>query len=701
MTHSRYPHVHCVLLCSLALVADAASGTAPPTRPTYTALADGVPVSGSVPYAATAFYRLVVPLPLPRIEVIALGLVGNPDLMVTTGPYWDPEPSNSEWYSSGSFGSDVIVIPANATVTAPGGFCKSPTYSNCTINIGVYGARASNYSLVATTSAANQVLGPGRPTLGELPPGGLDFFNVSAGATHPALVTFTVSPLEGAAAGSGLALFVAKAGAPRPVPSDPATYCARAPAPPARTSGSGVLTLTLSNTSAVCGTTTGYVVAVWNNASVVGAGGGGLVGYTLLATTSEGGETTLIDGVPFEGGSSVEGGHPALFAFSGTLGPRGCGTDTLELVLSPSRGQAIMYVNLGTTTGGGPPSPGSASFTSAGGAGTQVLTISRDDARFIAACGSDATVCVAHVAVAATTSSSDWGIVARASAYVALPNGVPLEGSAPSGGVSYYRFTSSATAGQGLVVSVAPLSGDPAVFVGCDSNNRTVRPDPRVPSSFLWASVVTGDGMVVIDGSDPFACTPPCNYYIGVAEQNASAAVGFVVLAHGNSGNAGVPTALVLGDLLRDVVPHNAYNAYVLPFEPSAPSITLSLYTASGNAALFASVTNGSGVSGAPPTAAGAQYAADASGGATAWAAVTLAQTDSAFTSAGCGSAPCTVLVWVYGNTTAAGASSQFLLEASADVREVADGVPVQGVVQVSGSEGGGTEVYDVDESPF
>ena len=379
-----------------AALATAVGIAAAQTRPTYTALVDGVHVIGSVPYGGSDFYNLIVQLPVPRIDIVVIGLVGNPDLYVTTGPYWDPTPGNSEFASNGAFGSDVISIPFNSSVVAPGGFCRLPLWTNCSINVGVFGARASNYSLVVITSASNQDLVPGRPAPGSLPPGSTDYFNLTLPDT-PSLTSFAVSPLDGAAAGASLSVFVSSGVmAGRPVPGDNSTYCASASAPATR---SGVETVSIINGSACAASR--FVVAVSNSGAVDTPD----VAYTLLASTSASGETLLIDGTPAEG-VSHEGGPLSLYVFTATFATS---SSTLELVLTPSRGQAAMYVLLGQAPGVSP-SPSNAAFVTAGGSGAQMLTIASTDPRIVAACGSNASLCAAHIGVAATSSSSAWSI---------------------------------------------------------------------------------------------------------------------------------------------------------------------------------------------------------------------------------------------------------------------------------------------------
>ena len=138
-------------------------------------------------------------------------------------------------------------------------------------------------------------------------------------------------------------------------------------------------------------------------------------------------------------------------------------------------------------------------------------------------------------------------------------------------------------------------------------------------------------------------------------------------------------------------MPHGRSNGYATPFDPSAPTITLSMYTEVGNAALFARIDNASTVSASGPvTAANAQYSV-APMGSTIWENVVIAQSDPAYASAGCAAAstsdtPCTISLSVFDNTTGTSGSSQYILTAFADVREVTDGIPVQAIVQAAPS---------------
>ena len=150
----------------------------------WTRLTDGVPVTSFVGYKDEAFFALTVPLPLPRLDIVLTGLAGTPDLYATAGPFWDPEPGNFEWASSGSSGAGVISLAFNQSFTALGGWCRvARGDTNCSLNVGVYGARDANFSLCVTTSAGSRVLVDGVPAAGDVGAGDVNYYNFSAPAS--------------------------------------------------------------------------------------------------------------------------------------------------------------------------------------------------------------------------------------------------------------------------------------------------------------------------------------------------------------------------------------------------------------------------------------------------------------------------------------------------------------------------------------
>jgi hypothetical protein len=677
----------------------AASSVAAAAPPTYLPIADGVPVSGSVGAQQTAFYRFVAPLPFPRMDVVVTPLFGQPDLYVTAGRFYDPSPGDSEWRSSSLFGDDVVTIPANATFADLGRTCDATqaNVTTCWVNVGVYGARAANFSLVLVTRTGGapgaEALLPGVPAVGSVPSGAVDVYNFTVaqwGPTPPTTVTFRLSPAGGAGAGAAPSLYLAStapaAGAPRPDPSNPASYCASATDPPGT---SGVMSLSLIPSSP-CACAAGspsctffISVAGAPAASSPSSPAAPSSAYTLVATTSAVAYTELVDGSP-QGATGAQGLPGVQFLLDAQLATA---SGRVEVTVTPLFGTVQLYVALAPAGSASPLPPGPASgapFASSGGPGPQSLSLSPGDPRWAAACGASGTgsagaaPCSVYIGVWTTSTASTFTVVARAAAYLALTSGLPQSDSLPSGAgsVALFRFLVAAP-GQSLSISVAATEGDPSLFVGCDSNNATIAPD-GTPGSFLWSSVSTADETVVIAPSDPLTCLPPCSYYIGVVSATPSRGIGFTVLARTNT--TGAPTPLVLGEVVLDAVAPGDVVYYTLPFPASAPSLTVSVFVVNGNVALLGRLDN------TTLTQATAEYSVQPQGSGE-WEGFTSAVGDAAWNStptcAGAAgsstAAPCTLSLAVLGSTTTS--SSQYLITASADVLQLIDGVEVPGRV--------------------
>ena len=659
---------------------------------TYTPIQDGIPITGFVSYRGSQYYRLTVPLPLPRLDIVVTPLVGTPDIYATAGPYWDPAPDNTQW--RGAYpGAGIISIPANASFTAMGISCRLPNATNCTLQVCVYGTRESNYTVVVTTAGGSDVLTEGVPAVGSSPPPGeANIYNFSATASGPvpASIPLSVSLARLTLPGSTLVVLVASSswGSPRPVLGDNTTYCTSG----MLRSGTAASSVTIANTSScACAVTAPckYFVAIATPRDSPPALQSEQ--YTLTVTTDDGGAVTLLEGEAAYGTGS-RSGAPVLYSFTARLpqeGPNGT-AGALEFILTATSGSAVFYVGFGD---GSSPGPGAAAYASPGGDGPQVVSVSGADAAFIDACGAadGLRACALRIAVYTTSVAAAWSFVATAGAATSqLLNGVPTTGIAAGGSIAHYRFY-VAVPGQALLITAAALSGDPSLFVGCDSDNRTTTPSPADPSSYIWSSMTPGDEEVSIDPTfDARACSAPCNYYIGIAAAGWAAGddASFVVLAHTN-GTASAPTPLSLGSIVNDAVPAGRFNAYELPFDPSASSITVAaLAAAGGPIALYARVDNSSVASGtlAPVTSANAQYTVSPFPGSDAWESVTLTTDDDPYRVAACAvvasvGSPCTVRVSVFGNATD-GASSSFQLSASAGVRQLADAAPIVARVQ-------------------
>ena len=673
----------------------------PQPQPSYAPVAAGVPVQGTVARGAYAFYQLVVPIPLPRIAIVLTPLLGQASLFVTMGPFWTPERGNCEWQSTSTYGDSAVFLAANASFTALGYACRvAAGDTNCTLNVGVLGVKSASYSLVVATggtagsaSDGSQLLLPGVPSGGLLPPGASDVYNLSA----PAPVTFRVTPLSGGggggggSGGGGLGAYVASssAGQSVPDPSDPASYCASATAP-AAPGPTGALVLTVAP-GAACGCAAAPANCTLFVTVAFAAGGGAALRYTIAATTGAARAVDLLDGAPQDGGD-LEGGT-SLFLFQAQLDPPGGGgggssSSSVEVVLTPTRGSARLYVLAGSaaTAPGALPGPGSFSYASSGGSGSQVVTVSAADAAFTAACPSYATApCPLLMGVLTTSASSAWAIVAASAAYVTLVPGVPTEGVAPLGAVAYYRLP-VAQPGQAVVITTAAVAGDPALFVGCDRDNSTTRPVPSDPSSYTWAAQGSGDQLLVIDpSSDARACaSAPCSYYIGVTSADFNSSAAFFLLGRSNASGAAA-TPLVVGDALQDYVPGGSCNAYATPLDLSIPSLTVSVYTASGAVVAFARLDN------ATLSPASYQYAALPVGGddgSAGWQVLVVADTDAAFNASCRRGWPCALALLVCDNTTgpvaAPSSASSYTLTAAADETRLVDALPVTGTVQAA-----------------
>jgi len=671
----------------LALLSAAAAARAQPApQPTYANLTDGAPVLGYVAAGASAFFRFVAPLPMPRLDVVVVPIAGAPALYVTLGRYWDPEPGNSLFAAPADFGDEVVRIPfnASASVTLLGDSCSPKYWDVCWVNVNVFGARAANFSLTLTTSAGSGALSPGVATVGELAPGEADFYTLVLPQPAPASVSFRVagSP-AGAAATPALLVSSSAQGAARPNASDPTSFCASAPAPSRLT---GAASVAVANTSA-CACAPQLSNCTFYASVVRGAGGGAAATYSLLAVTSATAFTLLAEGSPALGaGAAGAPGAQYVFYASGT------GASRVEVVAAPTSGAVVLYALLGAAAlaagGGAGPGAGApgALFATAGGPGPQSLSIASGDARWIAACGADPlATCPVLIGVVTSSLASAFSIVARAAAYAQLASGVPQPDSAPAGGAAaLFRFSvGAAQAGQAVVISVAVTSGDAALFVGCDSNNATARPT-GAPGSFLWSSTSVGDELVVIDPADPNACAPPCSYYVGVVSADAARGVGFVALARTNSSTQ-TPTALALGEVLLDAVAAGGASFFSLAWPldalgAPAESVDVSAFSSVGSVALLARLDNASIAD------AGASYAAAVSGPGE-WQTITIASTDAAWAAApSCGGGggggdltSCAVAIVVAGNTTSS--ASQFLVTAASGLTQLADGVAVEATV--------------------
>jgi hypothetical protein len=685
----------CLVVALLSCVAAAQPAPAGGTGPAYTPVTTGTPVYGSLPRGGAAFFRLIAPLSagpkwrgLPAIQAVALPASGSIGLYATAGDFWDPAPGNSEWVGAGTFGPCILNVPANVSFTALGGTCDASRVNTttCYINVGIYAARASNFSLTLTLGSGSDALALDVPTVGVLPASdgasARRLFNLSLPAA--AGITFTASPVDATAS---IALYVSSssAGSPTPDPALPASYCASATEANAGIL-SGSVAITLPPTSP-CACAPAAPACVYY-AAVLRASGSPAppsdVVFSVLATTGPSQAVPLVTGLPSRGmGTS---GSVSLFTYAADLDPSGTSAPpAATFTLTPLQGGVRLFITVGPSTG--PPAPGSATYSSGGGPGTQVINICASDAMYAAACPIPAQQCALTLSVLTLSASSAWSLEAESGTAGQLSDGQPVEGSVPgAGAVAPFAFAVP-FAGRSLRFTAAALSGEVQIFVGCDSNNATTSPNPAIPGSWMWM----GDAAVLVDAADPAACAPPCSYYVGVVSADASRSAAFVLMARTNASTA--PTPLILGDVLLDVVPLAApgtmpgqvpFNSYVFLYDPTAASVNLALFNVQGGSAVYAALANGS-----VPAVSPAQYAYTLTPtGTAAWEGFDITPTDTAFVAA-CGvltpSSACFVAVAVAGNSTGQGALyAQYLLTASSGIRQMVDAVPVTGTVQDS-----------------
>jgi hypothetical protein len=124
------------------------------------------------------------------------------------------------------------------------------------------------------------------------------------------------------------------------------------------------------------------------------------------------------------------------------------------------------------------------------------------------------------------------------------------------------------------------LSGSGAIYIGCDSNNATLQPTID-PSTYLWTSSTISSVVVQVNPTtDPKACSPPCNYYIGIASSELNRSVSYTVLAKGNASSS--PSPLIVGESVLDSVAAFQSTLYSMAFDLTSPSMSISLLTVTG-----------------------------------------------------------------------------------------------------------------------
>lgn len=687
-----------LILHIFLLLAVKYSNSQPLPQPSYFNISDGIPILGYSASGSSSFYRFIAPLPFSPISIVVLPISGSPSLYISVGKYWDPEPTNYLLSASGDFGDEIIVIPANYTPTTLGDTCNPAQYTTCYVNINVYGSRSSNFSLSLTTIFGTQSLTPGLPTIGSVTPGNVNEYSLSL-LNAPASVTFRVSPTVST---SLFGLYLSTS--PGINVNNASTYCASTQTPARIT---GVETLTLLNTSSTCFCSTSsssnsnctFFVAIYNSNTISSSPS---LDYSIVATTSDTLYTILYDGVPFSAGSGHEGLPGSQFLFNARLDTTTTTSSAVEIIASPFSGSIKLYVLVGDGTSNSssssstlPPGPNTlpstSFFTTMGGPGPQVLSLSTNDPRIASLCpsssSSSSSSCPVYIGVYTTSLASSWSIIARLSSYVQLTSSVPLEDIAPAGTVTFYRFTiPNGALSSPVFISVSTLSGDASLYVGCDTNNATTRPS-GIAGSYIWSTVIAGtEKSINIDPSvDNRACSSSlttCSYYIGVTSSDSTRSVSYTILARTNS-SALNPIPLTLGEVIPDaVLPFGTvYYELQWPFDATGlPTTSITISGQSTDGAIDIKATLGPFNSSAVPLW---PYIASHSSATSPgeWESLVISINDALWnTSQVCfSSSSCIVTIAIYGNTTLS--TSHYLITATADLLQLVDGVTVEGSV--------------------
>jgi hypothetical protein len=240
------------------------------------------------------------------------------------------------------------------------------------------------------------------------------------------------------------------------------------------------------------------------------------------------------------------------------------GRQTIEVIVIPYLGDPDLYITLDGST----PTTMNWQYRSIAGAGADYVAIRTTDPAYIATCGlTPLAPCIINIGVYAFTTSV-YTVVGTSGRYTQLQDGrqlvrrsntlfgcmhvglgvllfslvLPLQTDSVDGNsYAYFRFTSSMPNAR-IVFTVQPLSGDPDMYVGSDFNATLTGQPTNAPGSYFWSRVGLTTEVLTIFPTDPYACTPPCNYYIAVLgfQSNCS----FTIIAKTISNN---PVPLVIG----------------------------------------------------------------------------------------------------------------------------------------------------------
>jgi len=460
-----------------------------------TQLTDGISVVDYVAPNSVQYYYLTTPASAAmRVVVTVTPYNGDPDLFVALNGA-PANRTNYQYMSQSLTGSDTVVVSGNDSAVVQ--FCSG---ASCTLQIGVFGWRASNYTLTATSTAGTTSLTPGLPMVADVPANEYNYyaFGVPAGATY---VTIQMTPFSG-----DPDMFVgnsANVGQLRPVAYDPTTYCAYS-----NWASRDVVEI-YADQPCWCAPPCTYYI--------------GVLGFYGAAPSS-------ICAVSPVAPMRVLGAGPPWPAFVGRAPPRQLPSPPtpppsaprpVVVPLTPYLGDPDLFVTLDGTT----PTASNNAYAASEPSGIDFIAIHFDDPQYLSSpCGPSTLpaggACQVRIAVVGYTASI-YNLVASASRYIQLIDGAQVEDLAPAGGWRYFRFTSSIAAP--IVITAVPLSGDPDMFIGSDANATATSVPTNQRGTYFWRSTTLSTEIITIPPTDPNACAPPCSYYIGVTGYRSNA----------------------------------------------------------------------------------------------------------------------------------------------------------------------------------
>lgn len=530
-------------------------------------LVDGVPQSGMVNQSISEQYLLYVEPGHTDIEITLTPRFGDADLYVLTSagdnPADDriPSPTVYDYRSIHASGDDHVHIGIGDS----NNHCTVGV--SCRVHIAVHGYRPSQYTIVASSSHATTTLQTGVPMRDTVPQDTYEYFVFTADQPNT-IITIALTPISG----------------------DPDIYVSTGDLTTTPTSaagqsfwrgsrlGSDVIEIPPDDENA-CAIPCNYYIGV----KAYGAD----AEFSLLAVQRSDSPITLVDGVPQE--EFVNKSMTNQYQITVDTHDM----QTVEVTLTPFFGDADLYA----TVDGHVPGPHNRQYYSLASSGEDSITVSASDQAWIDAGCTERAICQIRIAVYGYTNSR-YSIVANTqNEQIVLQDGVAFRGRVGANQYAYFVYNNRAFS-NAVAITLTPLSGDPDMYVD-------THPLPTSQSGHhQWSANRLGLDVVDIMPDDPHACTPPCNYYIGILGWAHNAT--FTIMA---SNHSGLPTPLVDGVPQMGRVDEGRVNRYYFDMTAEQQAIELSVTPLYGDPDLYVAVD------GDPPSRTHSNYASLVSNG--------------------------------------------------------------------------------------